>query len=249
MIVGIILAAGKGTRIRSKDRNKVTLPFLNKPLIIYSVELMQAVCDKTVVVIGAFAQSVKAVLKKYPIIYAYQKEQLGTAHAVQVGLDKIKSFSHMPDIVLVGYGDHMMYYSLNNAAELIKYHKEKKAVMTIVTTMMEKPFGYGRIIRNAKKNVIAIVEEKEAGDKVKKIKEINAGLYCFNYDFLKNNLKKIQQSSVSNEYYLPDLVKIAIFQNMKVAGLVIPYSNVGIGINRTEELEESQKLYLNRLGH
>jgi len=246
MIAGIILAAGKGTRIKSTVSNKVTIPFLNKPMIIYGVELLQEITHPVIVVVGAFADSVKKALAGHDVIFAPQQELLGTADAVYKGLKKLHSSKIYPDLVLVGYGDHMMFYSVKNAYDLIAYHQKEKAALTIVTALLKDPHAYGRVIRDhRKKNVIRIVEEKDASEQEKKIKEINAGLYCFDVKFLKESLPKVPQSPIAHEYYLTDLVRIANEENKKVAGFQIPFENVGIGINRPEELEESEKIYMN----
>lgn len=246
MITGIILAGGKGTRINLTTANKVTLPFLNKPMILYGVELLHQVADPIVVVVGAFAESVKKVLSDYKIIYANQVEQLGTAHAVDIALQELNRLPNKPELVLVGYGDHMMFYTVKNASELISYHRENKAAMTIVTTVIEDPHAYGRVIRDPESQHVArVVEEKDATIEERLIKEVNAGLYCFNYKFLIQEIKNVPQSPVSKEYYLTDLVRMAVRKNKRVAGFEVPFKNVGIGINKSNELEESQKIYLN----
>lgn len=246
MIAGIILAAGKGTRIKVKNKNKVTLPFLNKPLITYGVDLLTSLADRVVVVVGAYHESVKSTLKDYEVIYAYQKKRLGTAHATKVGLDKLASLSLQPELVIVAYGDHTMFYQKEKIAEFIETHNRQKAALTFITTIMPDPFGYGRIIRNSSGEVVAIVEEKNATEEQRKIKEINAGFYCFDYEFIIKNINKIKKTSGSKEYYLTDLIEIALKQSKKVVGVVLPFSEVGIGINRHVELEESQKLYLEK---
>ncbi len=244
MIAGIILAAGRGTRIKSTTNNKVTIPFLNKPMILYGVEFLSQVASPVVVVVGAFADSVREVLKNYDVIFAQQTDQLGTAHAVAAGLEELDGIADGGSLVLVGYGDHMMFYTIDTANDLISYHKTHQAAIALVTTKVPDPTGYGRIIRNASGHVEAIVEEKDAAADQKQIREINAGLYCFNYSFLKDNINKIEKSPVTGEYYLTDLVAIANNQGKKVAGLEVEFKNVGIGINRPEELAESQKIYL-----
>jgi bifunctional UDP-N-acetylglucosamine pyrophosphorylase/glucosamine-1-phosphate N-acetyltransferase len=246
MKIGIILAAGKGTRIKAKERNKVTLPFLNKPLILYSVELMEKIADKTVVVIGAFHQSVKEALKNKKVIYAYQKKRLGTGHAVKVVLQEIEKLNLNPGLVLVGYGDHTMFYDKKDIDALIKLHQKEKAVMSIITVKHDnEKLHWGFVIRDKKNNIIDSIEFKDASDEIKKtVKELNAGFYCFDYQFLKKNIGKIKKSPVSKEYYINALIGIAAKQNLKVTGLCVPFSRVGIGINRWEELEESQKIYL-----
>lgn len=238
------MAAGKGTRIKSKNSNKVTLPFLNKPLIIYAVELMLGLTDFTVVVVGAFAQSVKDVLKNYRVIYGLQSKRLGTAHATGVGLKLVEKYS--PDLVLVGYGDHTMFYKKETIKKLVVLHKKNQAVMSLITTDYDNPnyLSWGRIIRDKNGFVVDSVEQKDATEEEKKIKELNAGFYCFDFNFLKNYLRKVRKSKISGEYYINSLIKIAAEAGLKVVGLKVPFSGVGIGINRYDELKESQKLYL-----
>jgi len=247
MIIGVILAAGKGTRIKAKTANKVTLPFLNKPLILYSIELMEKVADKTGVVIGAFHESVKKVLSQKKVFYAYQKKRLGTGHAVKVAVEEIIKKNLKPKIVLVCYGDHTMFYKKEDIQKLITLHQKEKAVMSIITTKSKEneKLHWGYVIRDKSNNVIDSIEYKDASEEIKKsISELNAGFYCFNFEFLKDNLKKIPKSKFSGEYYINSLIKIASDRSLKVVGLTIPFSSVGIGVNRWDELEESQRLYL-----
>lgn len=242
MIAAIILAAGKGTRIKSRKFNKVTLPFAGRPMIKYGVDLMKGVSNRVVVVTGAFPQSVKEIINgERTVIYAHQHKRLGTAHATRMGLNALKSYS--PALVLVGMGDHMMFYKRSTLSKLVKLHEAKKAVVTLVTTKMSDPVGYGRIEKDKTGHVLDIVEEKDASNKQRKIREVNAGLYCFDFNFLKKNLSKIKKSPVSGEYYLTDMVKIANQMDKKVAGLEVPYEEVGIGVNKSEDLSESQTLY------
>ncbi|NMB83884.1 NTP transferase domain-containing protein [Candidatus Roizmanbacteria bacterium] len=243
-IAGIILAGGKGTRAKSKDKNKVTLPFLNKPLIIYAVELMSGIVDPVIVVVGAFADSIKKVLKGYEVIYAHQKKRLGTGHATKVGLCRL-SKRPAPEAVLVGYGDHTMFYKKETVSELIRLHRKNKAVLSLITTRYDHPekLRWGRIVRDEKNEIIDNVEDKDISEKQRTINELNAGFYCIDFDFLKQNISKIVKSPKSGEYYINYLVKIAVAQNKKIVGLEVPFDNVGIGINTTDELKESEKIY------
>lgn len=246
MIIGIILAAGKGTRMKSKDKNKVALPFLNKPLIVYSVKLMKQVANKTLVVIGAFHESVKEALKKFKVIYAYQKKRLGTAHAVKVAVEKIIELNLSPQLVLVGYGDHTMFYKKEDIKKLIALHQKEKAIMTLITVEHDNQnLHWGFILRNKKGEIIDSIEYKDADEEIRgKIKELNAGFYCFDFNFLKKYIQKVPRSIVTGEYYINSLIKIATNLGFKVCALKVPFSSVGIGVNRWDELEESQKLYL-----
>lgn len=239
----IILAAGKGTRINLKDTNKVTLPFLGKPIIEYGVKLMEGISDKTVVVIGTHAENVKEALKNHKVTYAYQTKRLGTGHAAKIGLLLFASSS--PGIVLIGYGDHMMFYKKNTISQLIGLHKKTQAFVSIPTTVYQEPdkLSWGRIVRDKNGFIIDIIEQKDADENIRKIKEVNPGFYCFDYSFLKDNIHKLKKSSVTGEYYLTDMVKLAVSQRKKVVGLEVPFEEVGIGVNRLEELEQSQELY------
>jgi len=250
MIIGIILAAGKGTRLKSADRNKVTLPFLNKPLIVYSVELMEKVCDKTIVVVGAFAKSVYEVLADKNIVYAQQKKQLGTAHATKMALEEIEKQNLSPKLVLVGYGDHTMFYRKETIRNLVASHQKTKAAISLATFDCQDPdsLKYGRIIRNHLGEIIDIIEQKDASPGQKLIKEVNPGFYCFDYRFIRQNIDNIQKSPVSGEFYITDLIKIAATKNLKINGLKVEFNEVGLGVNTAEELAESEKIYLKKIG-
>ncbi len=244
MITGIILAGGKGTRINSKTANKVTLPFLGKPMIQYGLELYSGFVDKIVVVVGAFLESVKSACKGFDVDFALQKEQLGTGHAVKVALPVLQKYP--TKYVFVGYGDHMMFYDKKVLKDLFELHKKTNSVMTLVTTEYEDPneLRWGRIIRDRKGSVIASVEHKDADEEQRKIKELNAGFYCFNFDFLKTYLPKLKPSPITGEYYLNGLIELAVKDDFKVSALKVPFEKVGIGVNTKEELEKAERLYL-----
>lgn len=239
--IGIILAAGKGKRMKSKIVNKTALRFNGKSLVCYGVDLFEKTVDKTVVVVGAYSQSVREILKDRNLIFAEQKKRLGTGHAVKIALQEIKNLS--PELVLVGYGDHMMYYSTELVKDLIAKHKDKKATITLISTIYEDPKGLGRIVRNEDGDLERIVEEKDATDAERQIKEINAGFYCFDYQFLVKNIKLLKRSAVSGEYYLTDLIQMAKKHQFKVIPLKVPFEEVGIGVNTPDQLTESKELY------
>lgn len=240
------MAAGKGTRIKSTNYNKVTIPFMNKPLVIYSVELMKKVSDEQIVVVGAFHESVRKVLKGYDINFAYQKNQLGTGHAVATGLKEIERQGWNPEQVLVGYGDHTMFYKKESVEKLIAVHRTNRAAISLLTCVYDDPdkIRYGRIIRNSENMVIDIVEQKEASNAIRAIKEINPGFYCFDYAFLRDNIGKLKRTPVSHEYYITDIIKIAAVQKQKVIPLPIDFKEAGLGVNTIEELKESEKLFI-----
>ncbi|MBI1863334.1 NTP transferase domain-containing protein [Candidatus Microgenomates bacterium] len=243
----IILAAGRGTRLNSQTINKVALPFNGKPIIEYAVEAMEPVASHVVVVVGAFADSVKEALKNHPaVIYAEQTEQLGTGHAAKVGLEPLKPFT--PTTVLVGYGDHMMFYTPETIQKLIDLHTNKKATISMITVRHEEPnkLAWGRIVRDEHDTIVKSVEQKDANDDELMIEELNAGFYAFDYQYLSETIDLVPRSEVSGEYYLNALISMAAADGRTLAGLVVPFEEVGIGINRAEELEASQKLHESR---
>jgi len=246
MIIAILLAAGKGTRLKSTEKNKVTIPFFSKPLIVYGVELLTGVTDKTVVVIGAFAESVKTVLMGQPVEYALQVDQLGTAHAVSAGMKRIDELRLNPTDLLIGYGDHTMFYKKETVQKFIAFHKVENTAVSLLTTVSPdaSKLAWGRIIRTGGGSVTAIVEQKDATATELLITEINPGFYLVKADFLRQALAAITPSSVSGEYYITDMVKIAVQIGQKVAAFKVSFSEVGIGINRREEINESEKIYL-----
>ena len=246
-IAGIILAGGKGTRINSHKVNKVVLNFAGYPIITYAVKLLAGVTNPNVVVVGAFSHSVKDALKNYKVNYAYQQKRLGTAHATQVGLESEAILSSSPpSSVVVGYGDHMMFYKKATVRKLIKAQIIHKAVISLITAVHTKPdeLAWGRVVRDKNGYIVDNVEQKDATAEERKINELNAGFYCFDYLFLIDNIKKVKKSPVSGEYYLNALIHTAVEQGKKVVGMKVPFKEVGIGINRLQELHKSQKIYL-----
>jgi bifunctional UDP-N-acetylglucosamine pyrophosphorylase / glucosamine-1-phosphate N-acetyltransferase len=242
-IIGIILAAGKGTRFKSDGTNKTASLFRNKPLIQFGLDLYTTICSNTIVVIGAYADSVmSAVSRKDNLIFASQRKRLGTGHALMVAVKEIEKNNLHPRLVLLGYGDHMMHYTKEIVSEMLEVHTDSQTVISLITTNVSDPssLAWGRIIRNEKGYVTGIVEEKDATPEEKQITELNAGFYCFDYAFLQKNGKKIKKSPVTGEYYITDLIGIAVGSGKNVKALSVPFENVGLGINTRDDLEKSQ---------
>lgn len=241
-IAALILAGGKGTRTRLTSINKVALPFQGKAMIVHAVNLMSEVASPTVVVVGKHAETVIKVLEGRPVTFAYQNEQLGTAHAALCGLTALEGIpvSH----VLIGYGDHLMHYRKDTVLSLINMHVAKNEALTLVVSESDNvnELKYGRIIRSNDGTIQKIIEQKDADEKTLAIKEFNAGFYCVSYDFLKNGLPLIKPSPVTGEYYITDLIEIAIAQHKKVLPYHVPFEEVGWGVNTLQDLEISSKI-------
>ncbi len=238
----IILAAGKGRRMQSETFNKVSLHLANKPMILHIIHFMQKLPIQSIVVVVGYAkESVMNALKNENVLFAEQEEQLGTSHAVRVGLGKLPKT--ITDVLIV-YGDDAVLYiekQLHLIQKLFSTHQESDAVVTFLTIDQENPFGLGRIIRNNEGEAVAIIEEKDATEEQKKIKEINPGCYLFQVDFLNEYLPIVKKSPVTGEYYLTDLVDIAI-ENNKIVKTVQGGMVLWRGVNTPEELEEAHKL-------
>jgi len=236
----IVLAAGKGKRMNSKSVNKVALHLADKPMIVHTVSLLENAGIKEIVVVVGFAKkSVMNVLGS-KVIFAEQKKRLGTAHAAEYALKKMPI--NVQDVLVVN-GDDSAFYSEKIITKLIKSHLLSNSAFTFLTIEKDNPFGLGRIVRNSKNELIAIVEEKNAGKAQKTIKEVNPGCYIFRVNFLKKYLSKIKKNELTGEYYLTDLVDLGIKNNEKIETLK-GGSIAWRGVNTKDELQEAEKLFL-----
>lgn len=237
----IILAAGKGKRMKSKKVNKVALPLGNKPMIQHTVELLKKVgVSHVIVVIGFAKESIVNILGIRDVIYAEQKRRLGTAHAVYSALEKISpSIKH----ILVVNGDDSAFYKKEIIKQLLKKHYKEKNDCTFLTLEVENPYGLGRVVRDKKGKIIAIIEEKDAQSDVRRLHEINPGCYVFEASFLNKYIKKIKKSRVTGEYYLTQIIDLAIRENKKVNTLQVKNA-LWRGINTYGELQDAQNLFM-----
>lgn len=244
MNIGIILAAGKGTRFGADSFNKTTAPLNGKPLVRYGADLLEQTCDETVVVVKVHADTVKQALDGVNVVYADQGDAaLGTGYAAQCGVDVIRSQGWQPEVVVLGYGDHMMFYTEDVVHRLAIEVKDGAAV-AMVSANHDNPsqLRWGRVIRAEDGTVKAIVEEKEATDEEKAVTELNAGFYAFDYTFLQENIDLLQPAAVSGELYITDLISMAVTKGKRVAAVNVPFELVGYGINTKEDLIQSENL-------
>lgn len=238
-IAAIILAAGEGKRMKSEKVNKVVVPLGNKQMILHTVDrLHELLIDPIIVVVGFAKESVIKVLENR-VIFAEQKERLGTAHAVTSALGKLPK-----DIktVLVLNGDDSAFYTREIIKSLIGTHLKENSALSFLTIIVDNPVGLGRVIRDSNGRVVGVVEEKDATDKQKEIKEINPACYIFKVSFLRQYLKKVKKSPVSGEYYLTSLIDIAIKNNERL-GAIAGGKILWRGINTPQELTEAEKLF------
>lgn len=229
----IILAAGKGTRMKS-DLAKVLHPLCGKPMLSYVVETAKDVgSEKIVVIIGHQARSVEEKFRGQDLVFIEQKQLLGTGHAV---LQARGRFSKYEGIVLILCGDVPLLKPAT-VQSLLNRHMATDASVTVLTTVLPDPAGYGRIVKGPGGEVLRIVEERDASAEEKKIKEINTGIYCVESPFLFKALKKINNSNAQKEYYLTDIVAAACQNNRRVSTLVAGDAREVMGINSLDELQ------------
>jgi bifunctional UDP-N-acetylglucosamine pyrophosphorylase / glucosamine-1-phosphate N-acetyltransferase len=229
----IILAAGKGTRFKS-DTPKVLHELHGRPILQNLLDVVGCLgFRKPVVVIGHKAGEIRSFLRDKAITVV-QSRQLGTADAVKSGKKHLSRFKD----ILVLYGD-VPLVKAGTIKSLIKKHRASGAACTLLTVFMSNPFGYGRIVRGRSENVKAIVEENEAVEKEKRIREINVGLYCFKQRDLFEAIKRVGMSKVKKEYYLTDLIGILISDGKKVSAVVTDDADEAMGINSREDLSRA----------
>lgn len=237
-IGAIVLAAGKGSRMNSTTANKVTLSVAHKPLIQHVVERLQEVNINTIAVVVGFAKESVMQALGNSVIFAEQKEQLGTGHAALVGLQALPQEIQQ---IMVVYGDEFSY-PREKTQELVDTHLTTGAALTFLTIERDNPFGLGRIVRDGSGALLKIVEEKDATDEEKKITEVNPGCYVCTREFLETYLPKIEKSPVTGEYYLTSIADLAIQHKEKVE-TVKAGNLVWRGVNTQEELEEAREVF------
>ncbi|KHG65464.1 N-acetylglucosamine-1-phosphate uridyltransferase [Thermus sp. 2.9] len=235
----VILAAGQGTRMKSR-LPKVLHLLLGKPMLLYAVETALALGpERLVVVVGHGASLVEEALRGYPVEIARQEAQLGTAHALLQAEALLKDF---PGPFLVTQGDTPLLSPKTLKALLAKV--AEGAGMALLTVELENPTGYGRILREGEE-VLANVEEKDASPTLKAIREVNAGAYAFD-GFLFQALKEVKNENAAQEYYLPDLIAIYRAHGKKVVA-VRGVAEEALGVNTREELARVEGVLLARL--
>ena len=227
-IAAVILAAGYGTRMHS-SLPKVLHPFLGRPMIEWALAAVQPVADlPPVVVVGHGKEEVQTLLGDR-VRYAEQAQLLGTGHAVQGGT----SLQGQADAVMVTYGDTPLLRSETLAALAALYDQQRpicNPAVALLTVTRDDPQGFGRIVRDAEGAVCGIVEEVDCTPEQKAIRELNPGIYCFDADWLWANLPDLPLSA-KGEYYLTDLVGMAVAQGRAVVAAPAPVDEVN-GINR-----------------
>lgn len=240
----IILAAGKGTRMKS-TLYKVLHPVCGKPMVEHIINRVEETEPSEIVtIVGHGADKVKGQLGERSQ-YALQAEQLGTGHAVLQAADFLKG-KKGTTLVISGDTPLLTTETLDN---LFDYHQGKGASATILTAHAEDPTGYGRIIRDHIGIVDRIVEQKDASLEEAQVKEINTGTYCFDNELLFDALENLNTDNAQGEYYLTDIIEILKADGRNVAAYQTNDFNESLGVNDRVALSEANRLMRTRINH
>jgi bifunctional UDP-N-acetylglucosamine pyrophosphorylase/glucosamine-1-phosphate N-acetyltransferase len=240
-VTAVILAAGLGTRMKSSVP-KVLHPLLGRPMISYSVDAARQVTgNPPVVVIGHAGEQVRSILGEQAE-YVLQEPQLGTAHAVMQAEELLKGKS---ELVLVTTAD-MPLIRKETLNRIVAAQKGNSGPLTMLTVISDESRGFGRVIRDELSQVLGVVEEAQASAEQLAIRELNTSVYCFSSDWLWEALKKVSLSS-KGEYYLTDLVGIAVSAGDSVLAMVSDDQQEAIGINTRVQLAEAEKVLRRRI--
>lgn len=241
-MMAIVMAAGKGTRMKSKN-SKLVQKIYGKEIVKRAVENAQkAGVHNIVAVVGYMKEQVMGVLGD-TVKYAVQEEMLGTGHAV---MQAAKYLEGKKGKVLVLNGD-VPILRPETLNKLLNKSIENKECATLLTAIYDNPTGYGRIVRDEGGNIQAIVEEKDTTDEQKEIKEINAGIYCFDIESLLEALKEIKPNNAQGEYYLTDVIKIMNSKGLKTGAVIIEDNTEILGVNDRVQLELLTKVLQMRI--
>lgn len=233
-ISAVILAAGKGTRMKS-DKAKVLHELFFKPMLHHVLDsVIQTKIDQIAVIVGHQRQRVLDSLIEYRFTPVVQEEQLGTGHAVLCA----ESACQSADQVMILCGDTPLVRP-NTLQAMVRQHNNSQARLTLMTTVLDDPFGYGRIISDDDEHVLEIVEQKDASEKELAIQEINAGIYLADADFLFSALKEVGTDNSQGEVYLTDIVSIANSQGRKTHKFLHSPAIDVLGVNSRVELSQA----------
>jgi bifunctional UDP-N-acetylglucosamine pyrophosphorylase/glucosamine-1-phosphate N-acetyltransferase len=243
-LASVVLAAGKGTRMKS-GLIKVLHPVAGLPMIAWPVAAARdAGSDPVVLVIGHQANAVQGAFRgAADIRCAMQEEQLGTGHAVACALDALTGFR---GTVLILCGDTPLLRA-ETLKNMLAFHRDNSAAVTVLTAVMDDPYGYGRVVRDAEGRVTRIVEQKDADPEEQEIREINSGIYCMDSDFLFANIRGIGNDNAQGEYYLTDLLAIAVRKGLTCLALPTADADEIMGVNDRVQLAEAGRILRSRI--
>lgn len=237
-LAAVIMAAGKGTRMRNPDKAKVMFSVGGLPMVHHVInQAKNSGAERVIVIVGFCKDDVKDYIRSQfsdTVQTVEQNQQLGTGHAVLQALPALAGFQ---GDVLVLSGD-VPLLSSNTITSLRNYHNSQGASATILSVSCSNPTGYGRIVRDENNSVLKIVEQKDANELELKISEINSGIYLFNCSDLVSTLTKVQNNNAQNEYYLTDVIGILVGLGKTVSAYLSNDFAEIQGVNTPEHLAE-----------
>ncbi|MGE3802262.1 MAG: sugar phosphate nucleotidyltransferase [Candidatus Kapaibacterium sp.] len=243
-LVGVIMAAGKGTRMNDPERAKVMFPIGDRPMISHVIDRAHDCgAERVILIVGYKGEVVRNwIEEEFPdraIDFVEQREQLGTAHAVMQAAPKLEGF--LGDTLVLS-GD-VPLLSGETLKRLIQLHRDEEAACTLLTVLAPDPTGYGRVVRGDDGSVARVVEHKDATDEEREVKEINAGVYIFRSPDLLRALPQVRNNNVQGEYYLPDVISILLNEGKGVSAYCSEQFDEIQGINTPDQLAEADKVY------
>lgn len=239
-IKAVILAAGKGTRMKSETTPKVLHEILGKTLLGYVIDNVKNLTNEQFVIVGHHAPEVeKFVNDNYSNAKTVlQSPQLGTGHAVSMVCPNLENYD---GLVLILCGDTPLIKE-ETLKKFVEFHNTNNSDLTVMSTIFDNPTNYGRIIRENDNTLKCIVEEKDATPEQKTVKEVNAGIYCLNWGKIKGAFSQLKTNNAQGEYYLTDIISWGKTQNLNVNAYILDDSDEIYGINSRSNLATASKI-------
>jgi bifunctional UDP-N-acetylglucosamine pyrophosphorylase/glucosamine-1-phosphate N-acetyltransferase len=239
----IVLAAGEGTRMKSR-LTKILHPLAGKPVARYALDTaLEVGAEETVFVVGKNSDEIRQTLGQERIGYAYQAERRGTGHATMQARALLRGRF---DLVLVYYGD-MPLLKAESLRKLVENQEQGRTAITMLTLISDDSMGFGRVIRAPDGRVLEVVEEKVATPEQLAVKELNCGIYCFDAEWLWSHIDQIPLNPVAKEYYLTDMVGIAVADGKRVEAIASDDPDEMIGINNRVHLARAEAVARRRI--
>jgi len=239
----LILAAGKGTRMKSGSA-KVLAPLAGKPLLAHVLDSIGPLSlSRCVVIVGHDRETVQTIFADRGLEFVVQEEQLGTGHAVQMAEPALTGYSG--DLLILS-GD-MPLVRLETLTGLLMHHEQNAADLTLLSARPEDPFGLGRVVRSEAGQVEEIVEERDIrSDATRAIREVNLGVYAARSETLFSALREVDRDNAQGEYYLPDAVRVLRRNGSRVEAWCGAAPEEGLGVNRPNELVRAAAVFRQR---
>jgi bifunctional UDP-N-acetylglucosamine pyrophosphorylase/glucosamine-1-phosphate N-acetyltransferase len=241
-VAALVLAAGKGTRMYS-NLAKVLHPICGRPMLSYPLAALEELrLGRVLVVVGHQAESIQKIFADASVEWVLQTEQLGTGHAVLCALPYLADFAGS---VLICCGDTPLL-TAETLRMFLANHLKSDSDLSVLSMLLEEPGNYGRIVRNSAGEVSGIVEAKDATYKERDIREVNTGIYCAGAALLRSVIPEISNNNAQGEYYLTDVVKVALERGWKVQAVAGSDPIEFQGVNTNEELAAAERVIAGR---